>query len=103
MKPNYIEIHLNPDDYEKIMNLDEFDIENKILQTSGAQYIRISLQPERSKRDDVFVFRPINYPGPNVIDMTPSKECKEYHENSYIQVNVDGKTIHKRCGALNSM
>lgn len=47
MNRDYIEIELSLEDYKKVMNLDEFDIERKMLQTSAAQYIRISLQPER--------------------------------------------------------
>jgi hypothetical protein len=42
-----IEIELKLEDYLKVMNLDEFDIERKIIQTSGADYIKINLQPER--------------------------------------------------------
>ena len=51
---NYIEIEVSNEDYKKIMNLDEFDIERKMLQTSAAQYIRISLRPEHilTKMDD---------------------------------------------------
>jgi hypothetical protein len=30
------------------------------------------------------------------IDVKPSKECKEYHENSCIQINKDGKTILRK-------
>ena len=52
MKMNMIEIEVSWDDYKKIMSLDEFDIERKILQTSAAQYIRISLQPERTNPED---------------------------------------------------
>ena len=51
---------------------------------------------ERSKREDVFVIK-----GSNeciAIDAIPSKECREYHENSYIQIN--GQL--RRCGALNT-
>ena len=54
-------------------------------------------QPERSKREDVFVLQ-----GSNeciALDAIPSKECDEYHKNSYIQIN--GQL--RRCGALNSM
>jgi len=54
-------------------------------------------QPERSKREDVFVVR-----GSKeciAIDATPSKECREYHQNSCIQIN--GQL--KRCGALNTV
>jgi hypothetical protein len=51
MNESYIEIEVSLEDYKKIMNLDEFDIERKMLQTSAAQYIHISLQPERNKRE----------------------------------------------------
>jgi len=30
------------------------------------------------------------------IDVKPSEECNKYHENSYIQINEDGKTIMKK-------
>ena len=53
MNRDYIEIELSLDDYKKVMNLDGFDIERKLLQTSGAQYIHISLRPECSKREDI--------------------------------------------------
>lgn len=43
----YIEVELSLDDYLKVMNLDEFDIERKILQTSACDYIKICLRPER--------------------------------------------------------
>ncbi len=54
-----------------------------------------SYQPERSKREDAFVYKPDNYPGPIALNATPSKECKEYHENSCIQINIENKTILK--------
>ena len=60
-------------------------------------------QPESSKREDFFVFKTDNYPGPIALDATPSKECREYHENSCIQIDVGNKTIHKRCGTPTSM
>ena len=53
-------------------------------------------QPERSKREDVFVIK-----GSTeciAMDAIPSKECKEYHQNSYLQING---TL-KRCGTLNT-
>jgi hypothetical protein len=53
-------------------------------------------QPERSKREDVFVVKVSNEC--IAIDAIPSKECREYHENSYIQIN--GQL--RRCGALNT-
>jgi len=54
-------------------------------------------QPKRSKREDVSVIK-----GSNeciAFDAIPSKECREYHENSYVQIN--GQL--RRCGALNTM
>lgn len=54
MNTNIIEIELSLEDYKKVMNLDEFDIERKMLQTSACQYIRISLQPERLNPEDHF-------------------------------------------------
>ena len=58
--------------------------------------VEVCNQPERSKREDVFVLK-----GSNeciAMDAVPSKECKEYHQNSYIQIN---RTL-RRCGALNT-
>lgn len=59
MNTNYIEIELSLKDYKKVINLDEFDIERSMLQTSAAQYIRISLQPERltpeASKEDMIV------------------------------------------------
>ena len=52
MNTNVIEIELSLEDYNKVRNADEFDIERSMLQTSAAQYTRISLQPKRSKRED---------------------------------------------------
>lgn len=43
----FIEIELSAEDYLKVMNLDEFNIERKILKTSAADYIKINLRPER--------------------------------------------------------
>lgn len=40
----------------------------------------------------------INIKGSNdciAIDVKPSEECKKYHENSYIQINVGKKNILK--------
>lgn len=31
-----------------------------------------------------------------VIDCNPSQECKRYHENSCLQINIGDKTIIKR-------
>jgi hypothetical protein len=65
--------------------------------TEILKYFMDSIRPERSKREDVFVIK-----GSNeciAMDATPSKECDEYHKNSYIQIN--GQL--RRCGALNSM
>ena len=53
-------------------------------------------QPERSKREDgYFVIK-----GSNeciALDAILSKECKEYHENSCIQINKDNKSYLMRC------
>lgn len=43
-----------------------------------------------------FIYKPEKYPGPIAIDIKPSKELKEYHENSCIQINHEGKTILKK-------
>jgi hypothetical protein len=51
---------------------------------------------ERSKREDVFVIK--GTPECLVQDAIPSEACKEYHKNSYIQIN--GQL--RRCGALNT-
>ncbi len=45
---------------------------------------------------DIHIFKSENYPGPMAIDVKPSKECREYHENSCIQVNIDGKSYVKK-------
>ena len=67
MNNNIIEIEVSLEDYKKIMNLDEFDIERKILQTSACQYIRISLQPERTNPE---ASKLVKYPIPKeVINM----------------------------------
>ena len=83
------------------MTQDEFDekIKGKRL---NEDFKFNTIQPERSKREDVFVYRPDTYQGPIAINATPSKECKEYHKNSCIQINVNDENILKRCGALNS-
>jgi hypothetical protein len=46
--------------------------------------------------NEYFIYRPKIYPGPIAIDMKPSKELIEYHENSSIQINMEGKTIIKK-------
>lgn len=53
---------------------------------------------ERSKREEVFVYRPEKYDGPIAIDATPSKECREYHENSLIQVGNRTMRCSEHCG-----
>jgi hypothetical protein len=63
----------------------------------------IKLDRESSKREDVLIYRHHNYEGPIAQDAIPSKECKEYHENSCIQMDVNGQNILKRCGTPNSM
>lgn len=55
-----------------------------------------------SKREDALIYKPENYEVSIVVDCKPSKECKEYHENSYIRININGKNVIKRCGALNT-
>lgn len=50
-------------------------------------------QPERSKREDTFIIRPENYPGPMAIDCKPSKECDEYHQNSKVQINIKSDAV----------
>ncbi len=30
------------------------------------------------------------------INAIPSKECKEYHEKSCVQINIEGKTLYRR-------
>jgi hypothetical protein len=42
------------------------------------------------------IYRPENYNGPIAIDIKPSNECKQYHENSYIQTNIEDTTILKK-------
>jgi hypothetical protein len=48
-------------------------------------------------------YKPKNYPGPIAIDIKPSEECKEYHENSTVEVEwcgilrsktSDGRTVN---------
>lgn len=46
--------------------------------------------------ENTFIYRPKNYRGPIVLNATPSKELKEYHENSCIQANVNGKSYLKK-------
>lgn len=51
------------------------------------------IQPERSKREDAFIYRPENYTGPVAIDCKPSKECDEYHKNSKVQINIKSDAV----------
>lgn len=53
--------------------------------------------PECSKREYHLIYRPDKYDGPTALNATPSEECKEYHKNSYIQINVDGKNMLEKC------
>jgi len=46
--------------------------------------------------ENSFIYIPEKYPGPIAIDMKPSKECDEYHKNSYIQVNMNNETTLKK-------
>ncbi len=39
---------------------------------------------------DFIYIPPKNY-GPRVLDAIPSKECREYHENSVIQINLSNE------------
>lgn len=84
---NFIEIELSLEDYKKVMNLDEFDIEKKMLQTSAAQYIHISLRPERSKREDS---HKLVYREPDFENMTPQMKAKYEKAKEIV-----------RCGTLN--
>ena len=47
-----------------------------------------------------FIYRPDNYRGPVALDATPSKECRKYHENSCVQINLAGKTEIRPCKAV---
>ena len=55
--------------------------------------IKDNWDPERSKREDVFLFRPEKYEGPIAIDRKPSKECDEYHKRFQIQVNIKNDAV----------
>ena len=48
------------------------------------------------KDDNSFFYKTEKYPGPVAIDMKPSKECQEYHQNSVIQINTKNKSLLKR-------
>lgn len=48
-----IDVKVSLDDLEKIKKLDEFNILESRLQTSAAQYIQFSIQPEIIKREDI--------------------------------------------------
>ena len=50
---------------------------------------------EYYQEENALIYRPAFYDGPIAINSKPSKECKEYHENSYIQINIDNKVINK--------
>lgn len=43
-----------------------------------------------------FIYLPDKYPGPIAMDAKPSKKCDEYHKNSCIQINHEGKNILKK-------
>jgi hypothetical protein len=43
-----------------------------------------------------WVYTPEIYTNPSAIDTNPSKECRKYHENSCIQINIDDQTIVKK-------
>ncbi len=51
------------------------------------------LDAERSKREDTFIYRPENYPGPIAIDCKPTKECDEYHKNAKVQINIKSDAV----------
>ena len=71
------------------LNVPPEDDYEEITETVYQQYLnefKEFFQPERSKREDVLVFRPEKYEGPIDIDAIPSKECREYHENSGVQI-----------------
>lgn len=42
-----------------------------------------------------FIYRPENYIGPIALDAKPSSECKQYHKNSRIQINIDKEYLKK--------
>ena len=45
---------------------------------------------------ETFVYRPSGYKGPEARNITPSEECKKYHENSYVQINYKGKSFLRK-------
>ena len=50
------------------------------------------------KKEEIFVYRTEKYPGPIAIDCKPSKELREYHENSLIQINIGENSYIKKVG-----
>lgn len=47
-----IEIYVSEKDMKKLENLDEFNLITSVLQTSGAEYIKFHIQPERTNPED---------------------------------------------------
>lgn len=72
---------------ENLIPVYKEEFENQML-----SYIK-HVQPERSKREDTFIYRAENYPGPIAIDVKPSKECDEYHKNSKVQINIKSDAV----------
>lgn len=56
-----IEVEVSKEDLDKLKNLDEFDDQNNILETSAAQYIQFKVQPERRKREGLTSISPLSY------------------------------------------
>lgn len=44
--------------------------------------------PAKKNNYSTFIYRPDKYPGQEVLDGVPSKECDEYHKNAVIQVHL---------------
>lgn len=43
------------------------------------------------KLEKNIVYKPKNYDRPIALNAIPSKECDEYHKNSFIQININEK------------
>ena len=59
----------------------EEDREKRAFSANG----RVMMDEFEQIDKNTFVYRPSRYDGPKAQNAIPSKECKEYHKNSFVQ------------------
>jgi hypothetical protein len=70
----------------RVLSRGSFNFEGGYLMKSGFNQIN----------DNEYVYIPEKYSGPLALNIKPSKECDEYHKNSYIQINIKEKAYIKK-------